>query len=63
MKTLILCLQCIIIFALQAQDKLYYFKSESTGLVGVRDHMGKIIVDPIFEDRAIMYSYTKAIPE
>lgn len=33
-----------------SQDKLYYFKSKESGLIGVKDDKGKIIVKPIFQN-------------
>lgn len=63
MRVILLYVQLIIACAVQAQDKLYYFKSDSTGLVGVKDDKDKIIVPPIFEEHAKRYNYNKEIPE
>lgn len=43
----------------QAQDSLYYFKSEK-GLVGVRNQVGKILIKPIFPVSNI-YRYDKPL--
>lgn len=45
------------------QDTLYYFKSDYTGLVGVRDNKGKIIVPAIFEEHAKKQSFKKPITD
>jgi len=50
-------------FNTHAQDSLYYFKADSTGLVGVRDNNGRIIVEPNYPAGNDYYRFNKPIEE
>lgn len=64
MHFIILIIKILIIACnLHAQDTLYYFKSDSNGLVGVRDNKGKIIIEPNYPDGNDYYRFNKPIEE